>query len=214
MYYIRDWGKEDYVKKRLLKKYFNGFAAGMLFGAGVVNATVFRVLFPKPNKKWKRKKYDAIMVCGYPALDDGRPSPEMKSRVEAAVKLWKDNKAERIIFSGGAVANSYKEAVVMAKYSESLGVMKDQMLLESESVSTYHNFLFVKKLMEEEGIKNCIVVTHGWHLRKANHYAQRSGLDYVMYAAKEGSDEILFLTWWRYVWVNLHMFFKFYDGLY
>lgn len=183
-------------------------------GLALANIAVFRILFPKPSTKWKRKKYECAVVCGYPAAEDGKPSPEMKKRVEAAVEIWKKGKADVLIMSGGAAANRHVEAEVMAEYAKKLGVPEEKILLEKNSVSTYHNMMYVKQLMDEKKIKNCVVVTSGWHLRKANHYAQKMGMDYVMHRAEEIQGEKVTKTIWRYLSTNLHMFYKFYEGLY
>lgn len=189
---------------------FIGAGCGFIFA----NIMVFRILFPKPSIKWKRKKYECAVVCGYPATEDGKPSPEMKKRIEAAVEIWKNERVDILIMSGGAAANRYVEAELMAEYAKKLGVPEEKILLEKKSVSTYHNMLYVKQIMEEKNLKNCVVVTSGWHLRKANHYAQKMGMDYVMYGAQEIQGENVIKTIWRYISTNLHMLYKFYEGLY
>ena len=71
------------------------------------------------------KKYDCMIVCGYPAKENGEPSELMKTRVERAVELWENKRASYLIFSGAAVANRHVEAQVMKSYAVSLGVPKD-----------------------------------------------------------------------------------------
>ena len=102
----------------------------------------------------------------------------------------------------------------MKEYAIELGVPEEMIVTENRSVSTFHNMMQSRRIMEREGIRDCVVVTNGWHLRKANHYAQRFGLDYVMCAADEPKNAGLIDTLWRYVSVNLHMYFNFYRGLY
>lgn len=196
------------MKKRLL------FAAGAVSGALLSNYVTFRTVFARPVKKWIRESYDCVIVCGCPAAEDGSPSRVMKTRVEKAVSLWRDGKAEKLIFSGAAVKNSYVEAEVMKGYAQALGVPDDAIITEPEAVSTYHNMKLVKPLMEKHGLKNCIVVTNSWHLRKAAHYADKFGFDHVMCPAGEPEGTGKFYALWHYAAINLHMYLNFYRGLY
>ena len=196
------------MKKRLF------FAAGAASGMLLSNYVTFRAVFARPEKRWKRERYDCAVVCGCPAGEGGVPSRVMKTRVEKAVELWREGKAEKLIFSGAAVKNSYVEAEVMKAYAWTLGVPDDVVITEPEAVSTYHNMKLVKPLMENNGLKNCIVVTNSWHLRKAAHYADKFGFDHVMCPAEEPEGTGKFYALWHYAAINLHMYLNFYRGLY
>lgn len=177
-----------------------------------INMALFCVIFPRPKKRWKKNIYDCAIVCGCGANADGTPSELMKTRVEKAVELWKDKKVKYLILSGSSVGNEYIEAEVMKAYAQSLGVPEEYMIEEKQAVSTYHNLLHSKELMEEHHLKDCIVVTNGWHLRKANHYARKFKYDYVMSAAKNPDKEKKIMTLWRYVITNLHMYLNMFRG--
>jgi len=153
------------------------------------------------------KKYDCMIVCGYPAKENGEPSELMKTRVERAVELWENKRASYLIFSGAAVANRHVEAQVMKSYAVSLGVPKDCIIEEKRAVSTYHNMMYCSEIMKEKNFCDCIVVTNGWHIRKARHYARKFELDHVMAKAKNPPNESLFRTMWRYISINVHMFY-------
>ena len=191
-----------------------GIALGGMSGLLLSNVLVFRTVFERPLKRWKKSGYDCALVCGCPANLNGSPSAVMKTRVEKAVKLWREGRVKKLFFSGGRVKNPHIESEVMKEYAIELGVPEEMIVTENRSVSTFHNMMQSRRIMEREGIRDCVVVTNGWHLRKANHYAQRFGLDYVMCAADEPKNAGLIDTLWRYVSVNLHMYFNFYRGLY
>ncbi len=160
------------------------------------------------------KVIDSALVCGYPACDDGQVSDIMKSRMNTAVHLWKQGKVKCLIVSGGAVANAYVEAEVMKAYAVENGVPKELIYEEKCAVSTYHNMLYAKEIMQEHQIKNCMIVTNGWHHNKASHYAKKFGLDYVMVRAERPENETFFMTIGRYIGVNLHMFYMRLKGYY
>lgn len=153
------------------------------------------------------KKYDCIIVCGYPASENGMPSELMKTRVDKACELWKKRKGSFLILSGGPVANEYVEAEVMKKYAVSQGIPEEVIIEEKMAVSTYHNMLYASRIMENNKFQDCIVVTNGWHIRKARHYARKFELNHVMARAKNPEGESWLQTTWRYVVINVHMFY-------
>lgn len=205
------------MKKRIhrkSKKVLPGVAVGSVSGIIISNILVFQTVFGRPLKKWKKTEYDCALVCGCPANLNGSPSAIMKTRVEKAVMLWREGKVKKLFFSGGRVKNPHIESEVMKEYAVALGVPEKLIVTEERSVSTFHNMMRSKEIMEKEGLQSCVVVTNGWHLRKANHYAKKFGLDYVMCAANEPENANRIDTLWRYICVNLHMYFNFYRGLY
>lgn len=194
--------------------FFRGIVMGGFSGSVLLHILVFRRVFERPSKNWKRAEYDCALVCGCPANLNGSPSAVMRSRVEKAVKLWQEGKVKKLFFTGGRVRNTYIESEIMKDYAIKLGVPEELIVTEKESVSTYHNMMKSKNVMEAEGLHSCVVVTNGWHLRKANHYAKKFGLDYVMCAADEPDNAGLIKTVWRYISINVHMYLNFYRGLY
>ena len=180
----------------------------------IANTVLFLLMFPNPKKKARKKQYDCAVVCGYFANPDGTPSGFMKSRVEKAVELWKAEKVKYLLLSGGAVRNEHIEANVMKNYAMELGVPESAIFVETESVSTYHNMMFAKDIMKEQQLENCVVITNSWHLRKANHYAKKFDLDYVMAEAKEPKGERKYMTIWRHISLNIHMYYMMFRGYY
>lgn len=179
----------------------------------LLNYLIFIFVFKKPQRK-QQEKYDCAIVCGFPANSDGTPSQIMKSRVEKAVELYKEGKIDYIIFSGAKVHNKYEEASIMANYAISLGIDKQIIIKENRAISTYHNLLYCSKIMFEKNLSSCLVITNGWHLRKADHYARKNSLCYAMVKADNPCEyskiRILFL----YVATNLKMYINMFKGYY
>lgn len=205
------------MKKRKHKRnrsFFRGLVMGGLSGSVLLHILVFQRVFERPSKNWKNLRYDCALVCGCPANLNGSPSAVMRSRVDKAVELWREGKVKKLFFTGGHVKNPHIESEIMKDYAVKLGVPEELIVTEKESVSTYHNMMKSKDVMAAEGLHSCVVVTNGWHLRKANHYAKKFGLDYVMCAADEPDNAGFIKTIWRYISINVHMYLNFYRGLY
>lgn len=200
--------KEENMKR--LKNRIGWLAAGVL----ATNGCLFCMMFRAPKKCWEQDKYDCAVVCGCQVEEDGTPSDLLRSRVEKAVELWKEKKVRYLIMSGAAVHNAYVEAEAMKQYAMELGVPEDYILEEKQAVSTYHNLMYAAKLMRHCGFRDCVVVTNGWHLRKADHYARRSGVRYVMAAAENPQEQSLRQTICLYIETNLHMYLNMWKGYY
>lgn len=176
----------------------------------LVHFTIFSLEFRWPKTRWRRRVYDCAVVCGYPAEADGSPSGILKTRVERAAELWKTGRVRFLILSGGAVGNEFVEAEVMKAYAKELGVDPEVIRVECQAVSTYHNLKYASEIMKKEGWQDCAVVTNRWHLRKADHYARKFGLEYVMCPAADGESRRKAV--WRWICTNVHMYVNYYRG--
>lgn len=176
----------------------------------LVHFTIFSLEFRWPKTRWRRRVYDCAVVCGYPAEADGSPSRILKTRVERAAELWKTGRVRFLILSGGAVGNEFVEAEVMKAYAKELGVDPEVIRVECQAVSTYHNLKYASEIMKKEGWQDCAVVTNRWHLRKADHYARKFGLEYVMCPAADGESRRKAV--WRWICTNVHMYVNYYRG--
>lgn len=108
----------------------------------------------------KPQKSDAIVILG------GETVP----RVAKATGLFREGYADIIIMSGGGnITSRYAEADMMLLEAVDLGVPESAVLLERDSESTYENALFVKKLVQEKGIKSILLVTSSYHTRRARY---------------------------------------------
>ena len=162
-------------------------------GAGLgflgVQLAVFWILFPNPKKCWEQDTYDCALVCGYHAKEDGSPTDVMKKRVEKAIDI-------RIVSS--AVRRGGGQSVCGSGSDEKIcpGTWRARAVsCPGETGRLHVPQLEIRAVtMKNCGFSDCAVVTSGWHLRKADHYARRAGLRYVMVKADEPESERLWTT--------------------
>lgn len=81
----------------------------------------------------------AVLVLGYPSENDGSLSPVQRVRVEAGVKAYRARNCQKLVLSGGAVANQYIEAERMASFAQELDVAKDHIVVEGRARNTWEN---------------------------------------------------------------------------
>lgn len=142
---------------------------------------VFPLLFYKaPITKSEKDKFDAIIVLGYPANKDGKPSPIMRERVIRAVGLFNEGYANNIICSGGSVYNQYIEADVMIDLAKSLGVPNSCLIREERSINTYGNMKSSVEIMKNRNWSSAAIVTSPWHIKRSSYLASLFKFTYLM----------------------------------
>lgn len=106
-------------------------------------------------------QWDAIVVLGCRVFPDGQPSRALAARVGAAVELYHQGRAERVVLTGGVGEAGIAEAEVAATLAESLGVPRDDLILEARSTSTEQNARFAAQMFEGRRI---LIVTDAYHV--------------------------------------------------
>ncbi|RUR27465.1 YdcF family protein [Legionella qingyii] len=131
----------------------------------------------KNAEKDEKRQADVILVLGAKAYRNNSYNLCLVARVKHAVDLYKANLAPKLLFSGGTdIEDGANEARTMKKIALSLGVPTEDILLESESTSTYENLLFSKRLLQAKQLKSIILVTEPFHAPRAILVAQKLGL--------------------------------------
>lgn len=128
---------------------------------------------------------DVAIALGCPTEDDGRPSQCLRCRVAGAVQALREGRVQAIIFSGGAAHNRYVEAAAMAKAARELGLPGDRLLIEGESLTTWQNLRFAKRIMQEHGYKTALLVSAREHLPRARRFADYYGVPAALAACED-----------------------------
>ncbi|MBQ7646763.1 MAG: YdcF family protein [Clostridia bacterium] len=115
----------------------------------------------------RNTKGDCIIVLGgiCPLLD----------RVPKAVELYKQDRAKKILMSGGAKWDFeygyMSEADYMAKGAIAMGVSPDDVICENMSVSTFENMicssLELLRHFEAKNIRDLLLVTSFYHMKRS-----------------------------------------------
>jgi uncharacterized SAM-binding protein YcdF (DUF218 family) len=174
-----------------------------VIGLLVLWAVVARRIAPVANTS--RDHFDAIVVLGYPADDDGNPTPEQLARVTEAVREYERGVAPRIVFSGGAAGNHFVEADVMARVAAAQGIPPSAIFVETKAKDTIQNACFAARLMSNHGWRSAEVVSSEYHLPRASMIFSRTPLEWRMHSAaglqrgESGSPSLEVLKTIRYL---------------
>lgn len=116
--------------------------------------------------------YGWIVVLGA-AQYEGRPSPALERRLEAALALYQKGLAPRVAVAGGRLpGDRYSEGEVGCRYLGSKGIPREALLCETQSQTTYENLLFLKPHLSGR----ILLVTDAPHLPRALFLARLLGL--------------------------------------
>ena len=75
---------------------------------------------------------------------------------------------KKIYISGGSpLQNQESESSVYARELISLGVNSEDIIVEENSKNTNENALFIKQELEKNGIKNIILITSAFHMKRS-----------------------------------------------
>jgi uncharacterized SAM-binding protein YcdF (DUF218 family) len=136
-----------------------------------------------PTANTSRDHFDAILVLGTPADEDGNPTPEQLARVTEGVREYERGIAPRLIFSGGPAHNRFVEAEVMAGAAAAQGIPPSAISIETKAKDTIENACYSERLMKMHGWNSVEVVSSGDHLPRAGLIFGHTPLEWRMHAA-------------------------------
>lgn len=108
-------------------------------------------------------------------------------RLDKAAEYSAKNPKAVIVVSGGqGPQEDITEALAMERYLLDKGVAKERIIKEEDATSTYENFLYSKKILDEmfDRPYNTVIITNGFHIFRAVKLAKILELDVTHYHAK------------------------------
>ncbi|MEO1589659.1 MAG: YdcF family protein [Cyanobacteria bacterium J06632_22] len=158
----------------------------------------YRPLQPMPTA-------DVIVVLGGSTYAAEAPRPwvevnEAGDRVLYGVRLYQQQKAPLLLFSGGRIDwrnGGPPEAEDMTQIAIAMGVPRQDILQEPKSLNTYQNAVNVKNILRQQQLDRVLLVTSASHMPRAMAIFQKLDIavipaptDYWVSAAKlrEGSS--------------------------
>lgn len=130
----------------------------------------------------------AIVLGGFSSKGPGNQYGHFNASADRFIQaliLWKQQKVEKILISGGngeLTKSSFLEGEFVVNQLKNLQVPDSVILMESKSKNTFENALYSKQLLKE---KNCkgpyLLVTSAFHMRRALRTFKKAELDVVPY---------------------------------
>jgi len=105
---------------------------------------------------------------------------EAGDRVVHAVRLYRQQKAPLILVNGGRIdwsGGGTPESEDIASLLRFMGVKSEDIIQESESLNTYQNAVFAKKILSKRGINRILLVTSAMHMPRSLAIFKHQGFD-------------------------------------
>ena len=142
----------------------SGVALVLLVALTVVGAsaiTVWRAAHTDDASHAERA--DVIIVLGA-AQYDGEPSPVFRGRLDHAVLLYQQGRAESVMVVGSkSPGDSTTEAEAGGDYLVSRGVPAGSVLVEPVGRTTYDSLVGAARYMRKHGMETAFLVSDPWH---------------------------------------------------
>lgn len=130
------------------------------------------------------------LVLGAGVRPDGRLSTVLRDRVDAAVKLYKAGKADKLLMSGDNRVTHYNEPQRMRDYAVKHGVPAEDVAMDFAGRRTYDSVYRARHIF---GQRRLIVVSQGWHLDRALYLCRHTGVEaWGLDADKPGHSRLRF----------------------
>ncbi|MER5642487.1 ElyC/SanA/YdcF family protein [Kitasatospora sp. NPDC002227] len=122
-------------------------------------------------------------------LFDGKPSPYLAGRLDAALELYRDRKVEAILVTGDNGRISYDEPDAMRDYLVAHGVPPVRVVRDYAGFDTWDSCTRARRIF---GVDRAVLVSQDFHVRRALALCQAAGIDSYAVGVGEPHD----VTWY------------------
>jgi len=138
---------------------------------------------------------DAIVVLGA-AQYDGRPSPQLRARLDHALRLWQRGAAPVVVVTGGKQSGDrFTEAEAGREYLVAGGVPIESIVVEPRGSSTFESLQLLRDGAIAPTIERVAIVSDPYHVLRASLVARELGFDATSSATRtsvtRGSNALL-----------------------
>ncbi|MFA4910951.1 MAG: YdcF family protein [Desulfobacteria bacterium] len=136
------------------------------------------------------KKADVIVVLGGGFYPKGELSLASMDRTVKGITLYLEGRSGKLLFAGGnprGYPGYISEAGSMAQLAGDLRLPSRDIVIERKSNRTYESAVMVKKIMDNLGFKDAVLVTSSHHMLRSKLTFEHAGV--VVYPASTAPIE-------------------------
>ena len=140
---------------------------------------------PLTDIRTMKKTYDVGIVLGGYSDDSVEPDDRLhlissSTRLITTIELYKKGIIKKILLTGGTFTmedGKLSEADQASNLLLTLGIPKEDILIERGSLNTYQNAQFSKEIIEKENPNaTAVLITSAWHMRRSRACFKKAGL--------------------------------------
>ncbi|MFF4248314.1 vancomycin high temperature exclusion protein [Streptomyces sp. NPDC001822] len=122
-------------------------------------------------------------------LWQGRPSPYLAHRLDAAAELYRSGKVRVVLVTGDNSRVEYDEPDAMRAYLTARGVPDARVVSDYAGFDTWDSCVRAKRIF---GVDRAVLVSQGFHIRRAITLCRAAGID----AYGVGAADVHDVTWY------------------
>ncbi|GAA3020875.1 YdcF family protein [Tetragenococcus solitarius] len=136
--------------------------------------------------QFNRPSYDQdfIIVLGAGLVHGAEVSPLLANRIKRAIDFYYEQRKHtrhlvKLVMSGGQGPDEkVAEAVAMKEYALQRGIQAEDILIESNSTTTFENMKYSKEIIDQSEVKNPKVIfsSNNYHIFRAGIFAKMAHL--------------------------------------
>ncbi|GHI89808.1 membrane protein [Streptomyces xanthophaeus] len=107
-------------------------------------------------------------------LWQGRPTPYLADRLDAAAELYRTGKVKVVLVTGDNSREEYDEPDAMRTYLTGLGVPDAQIVSDYAGFDTWDSCVRAKEIF---GVDRAVLISQGFHIRRAVALCQAAGVE-------------------------------------
>ncbi|MGW0362718.1 SanA/YdcF family protein [Streptomyces sp. NPDC002990] len=107
-------------------------------------------------------------------LWNGRPTPYLADRLDAAAELFHAGKVKVVLVTGDNSRTEYDEPQAMRTYLTGHGVPDERIVSDYAGFDTWDSCVRAKQIF---GVERAVLISQGFHIRRAVALCQAAGLD-------------------------------------
>ena len=131
--------------------------------------------------------YPAILVFGA-GVNDSKPSKELQSRLDVALRLWEQDKDSKVFLSGG-VTLQVNEPQIMLTYLESKGIPEMNLRILNSSFNTRETITSFKKIAEKLPSGDIVAISSPYHSLRIMLEAKKQKLDFLIVSDRYSPEQ-------------------------
>lgn len=132
---------------------------------------------------------EVAMVFGAGLLWNGRPTPYLRDRLDAAVELYRAGRVKVVLVTGDNSRTEYDEPEAMRTYLTEHGVPDGRIVSDYAGFDSWDSCVRAKEVF---GVHRAVLISQGFHIRRAVALCRAAGVD----SYGVGVDDVHDATWY------------------
>lgn len=133
----------------------------------------------------QKRNADLAVVFGNTVNKDGTLSPRLKARLDKSIELYRNNKAKKIMVSGGLGKEGYWEGNEMKKYLIENKIPSDEIITDNFGDNTEKTVINSIKIADSLHYTSIVSVSQYYHQTRIRKLFKKNHFEHITSASPE-----------------------------